>query len=600
MQKRMIIHGLDEVKETIPKLSNPIALDTETTSLVYADQELVGISLCDKETNCYINLYNNPDSENIILFLKKHFNGGQDFFFVMHNSPFDLSVLHKFGVDLSDSRVWDTMTGDHLIDERNPHGLKAVAKRLLDVDVKSFEESVHLGYDNPKFFEYALNDSLWTLQIFDKQVPEINKLGLTKLMMVVEVPYNHVLTQMRVTGMHADMELNKKLIEKAYNLLVDLEVELYSILGKKPSMQTTFCGKLIVSGEYNFDSNIHVANILNELGIELSEKTDTGKDKVDKHVLKKLEKEHKFVEKLVEYRKYKKLYTTYLEPFHEFVEKDGKIRPSLLNTGTKSGRLSSQRPNLQNLPNSKDDDPFQVRSQFVAPPGYTMIAVDFAGQELRILAVLSKDKNMYDALYNNKDLHQLTADGMGISRFKGKIFNFSMAYGKTASGFSKDFGIEEDEAQKLMDKYYETYPGVLRATEKAHNELSRFGYVKTLWGRRRRFKSQVLNSQRYPGSTSQPFYTNRQKRQAFNHKIQGTASDMIRCSSNAVFQLGKENPAWDLKQVVTVHDENVYIIKKKYLEDALPQIKHAFENSFKSKMPFPAELGTGHSYQEAK
>jgi DNA polymerase-1 len=287
-----------------------------------------------------------------------------------------------------------------------------------------------------------------------------------------------------------------------------------------------------------------------------------------------------------------KLYSTYLEPLNNFRELDNVIRPSFRNTGTRTGRLSSSNPNLQNLPKAKDTDQFKIREQFIAPQGYKMLACDFSGQELRILALISKEKQMYDALVNGNDLHQMTADKLGTTRDKGKIFNFAIAYGKSSFGFAKDFNISEEEAQEMVDKYEQGYPNILLAKKKCFEKLEATGFVSTVVGRRRHWsKIEAYGKEYYPKKCY---------RDAFNHLIQGLASDLLRMASNAVYKLGKNNPQWGLKQVATVHDENVYIIKEEYLESALPLIKHAFENGFKSKMPFPVEIGIGGNYHQAK
>ena len=585
--ERKIIRGLDEVKQYVSKLGYPLAIDIETTDLSLSKLKLRGISYCDDALNLYVDLDNNNEHNSIINFLKEYYKQDEGKILIMHNASFDLTGLSKFGIDLSNYRVWDTATGDHLLDENRTHRLKDIAERELGVKTKSFDEA---NVDHDTFCEYALNDSLWTYQIYKKQLVQLQKEDLLFLMEKIEMPYNHVLAQMRETGMLVDWKLNKELMDKAEDHLINLELELYSILGEKCSKQFNLLDdNIVVKGKYKFTSNDNVADIItSKLNLTLSETTATGKPKVDKHILNNMKGEHKFIDKLLHFRKMIKLYNSFLSPLNDFREDDDVIRPSFINWGTRTGRLSSGKPNLQQLPNAKDEDEFQIRKQFIAPPGYKMIATDYSGQELRVMALVSRDMKMIGAIAGGDDLHQKTADLMGVERKDAKTINFGIAYGKEAYGFSKDFGISEDEAQKILDRFFNAYPDLKRSIEDTHKQVISQGWVCTPTKRKRRFKM------------NENYVDKKALRQSFNFKIQSLSADMIRIASNKVFKLGKKNPQWGLKQVATVHDENVYIIKEQFVNEALPRIEKQFTNAIKSKLVFEVESGVGDNYQEAK
>lgn len=575
-----------------------MALDIETSgkkkgdALRYADQELIGISLCDEEVNIYVNLYNNKEQNELLSYIKKHLKPE---LYVMANASFDLAGLNKYGLYTGNESVWDICTSDHLINENNigKHGLKAQAQRYLGVTPKNYDSS--LSPNSKEFVEYALNDSLWTLQIYKHHLPLLYKQGLVGLMKRIEMPYVHCLTQMRITGVTVDWELNEEYKNKAKTQTNDLLIKLCEHSETKYSMQANLLTQeLSVETEVNFNSGEQVSQIIiNKLGIPLNDKTEKGNIKVDKHTLKKLADKHPFIKYLLEYKALQKLRTAFLSPLKGFSEGDGKIRPNFMNWGTVTGRLSSSKPNLQQLPNSSDDANIQVRKQFTAPPGYKMFTADYSGFELRIMSSISEDDTMIKILNEGGDLHQSTADLMNVDRKTGKIFNFSVAYGKGTRGFSEDLGVNEDEAEKLIDKFNKAYPKVYKEIKNTHLFLERTGFVKNVFGRRRRLPP--LKGER--GDYYQP---NRHKRQSFNFRIQSSAGDILRHASNIVYKHAMRQPEMGLKLVMTVHDENVYIVKKSYLERGMRLVKTCFEKSIKDKVKFLSDVKHGDNYQEAK
>ena len=596
---RQKISVLSKLCEVFP-LKAEVALDIETVgkkpldALRYADQELIGISLCDGEKNVYVDLYNNEERNEIISYLKEHLKPG---LVVMANAPFDLAGLNKEGLYTGKEKVWDICTSDHLIDENNvgKHGLKAQAERYLSVKTNKYDETLHPNSD--EFAEYALNDSLWTYQIYKIHKQRLQDEGLLNFMKIIEMPYVHCVTQMRIEGVTVDWYLNDYYINLVKDEMTNYLIQMSELVGCKYSRQANLIdNSIIVETEINFNSSNQVAEIIQDkLNIDLTETTDSGAIKLDKHVLNSLKGRHKFIDLLLEYKKLMKTYSAFLEPLQGFKESDGKIRPSFINWGTVSGRLASSKPNLQQLPNSGDEDIIQVRKQFIAPKGYKMLTADYSGFELRIMASISNDKNMIETLNQGRDadLHQKTADLMGVERKVGKIFNFSIAYGKGVTGFSNDLGITESEAEKLIEQFNKAYPDVAREIKNTHNELERRGFVKNAFGRKRRLPP-IKNED---GTSYQP---NRHKRQSFNFKAQSLAGDILRHTSSVVYKQALKRPEMDLKLIMTVHDENVYVVRETFLEEAKTLIQRCFENVIKDKVKFFSDVKEGNSYQEAK
>jgi len=238
--ERKHITNLVEAQHYISLLSNKLAIDIETHhdgGLTYSKQKLRGVTFCDHKYNIYIDFYENDVLLHPVIELLK------DFFkhkkrVIMHNASFDLAGLYKYGLDLSNQEVWDTMTGDHLIDENKKHGLKELAKVYLGVEVKDYSADVSLD----AFAEYAMNDSLWTYQIYKMQVPILERLGMLNLMLKVECPYNHVLTQMRVAGVPINWELLASHTIKAKDILLNTEIELLKSINAKFFVQFDLLG----------------------------------------------------------------------------------------------------------------------------------------------------------------------------------------------------------------------------------------------------------------------------------------------------------------------------------------------------------------------
>ncbi len=593
--------------------SNKLALDTETTDLSYCKLDLRGFSLCDGLRACYVNVWDNPEREEILTRFKKEISFQPAFQkLIFHGAPFDLKVLHKTGCERITPDIFCTMTAAHLINENMKKGLKYLAKRYLKVEnTLTYEQAARYGFDSPQFIEYATNDAIWTWQLHEIFNRTLYQQKLNKLFYEIEMPFQFVLMDLAINGVLFDLEEINKLSARVSRDIYDMEFKLRDIVGIKYQTQSNLFteDKEILSG-VNMRSPQQLADIIqNRLGLTIDELTDGGKPSVGKVTLLKLKGQHKFIDLLKQYKIATKLSQGFLEPFADFVDIDGRVHAGFHNCVARTGRLSCSKPNLQQSPKEQAEYPVDFRGTIIAPEGKTLLVCDYAGQELRVLTQVSKDKNLINAFNKDKDIHlettnksfnldipdeQLYTEHPEYEALKKKhkvvrdktknCVVFPIIYGTTAYGVSKSLGITEEVAQGYIDDFLNLYPSVREAIRRCGNFLKAYKYVYTLSGRRRRLYD--LTPKAY--------------RQAFNFLIQGYSADMTRCAATNVRNLGLSHPEWELKLVLIVHDELVLEIKDEYLEKAKPLVQKAMESAVKMCIPLIVEIGTGKRYSDAK
>lgn len=610
--KRVIIkhQNFDEIKDFNWSC---FAIDTETTDLKQDRLELTGISLCDGYINAYIPIHSDwnggvftiQDLEELI---------PSDAKIIMHNSSFDLRVLAKFGLDLFGHKLFDTMVAAHLLDENRSKSLKSLTRELLGREVNDYDHNI--SHYSQEFFDYALADSNNTYALYDLFLPTIlEDKKLARLFFQIEMPFQKVIAMMEMNGVDIDLDKYKVMKDELYQEVLRLKTLMCKELKEPYNLQMDLYGRVTdVQSNINFNSPQQIINIFSRLGLEITETTDSGNPSVGKITIQKHIK-HPFVELLYKYKVASKLYNAFVEPLSGHLQSDGKVRPSFNDVGARTGRLSCSNPNLQQLPNNSDGyNPVDFRSLFIAPQGYKMIAVDYSGQEIAVAAQVSRDPNLIESLCNGYDMHLAIANqfyNLNIpkealskdhpqhdeykeryydERRKAKTITFGLMYGKGAFGFSKDFGISEEEAQEIVDKYFQGMPMLKASIDTTHEELKLNGFVRNLAGRYRRFQP-----------NEQGFYPNAAYRQAFNFKIQGFSADMIRAAMVNTWYRSKLVPHMDIRPIMTVHDEAVYIVKEVYAEQAAMLIKKSFEDVCKKfVVPVGASVDIGLSYAEAK
>ncbi len=602
--QRTIISSADKLSEWLSQVTGDIiSLDTETTDLKYYQLECLGISLCDGGRACYIILGDSKDA--LVSVLSDWFHLYRHTRMVYHNAPFDLKVLYKLGIDPSEN-VLCTMTAAHLLDEEGPKGLKDLAPKYLHLDpaqVKHYEEVIKSGVNSTEFYNYAMNDAIWTWQLWQVFRPMLTDQGLDNLFYNIEMPFQFVLRDLEVNGVQVDKSALLAAREYLRKEVSQAELETWEAGGIKHDVD--LLGQLVP--EINLNSPQQLVDFIQtRLGVRLTPDEDGGYS-VDKSVLEGLKDQHPFFGQLLHYRNVEKLANSFFEKLPECIDPDGRIRAHFNNTVAVTGRLSSSDPNMQQLP-KKGTQEANVRSTLIAPKGKVLIGGDWSGQELRVLAEVTRDLTMIDAFIKGQDLHLAIANemnGLGIpdshlyekhpkyestktqfkdERDKIKTVNFGLAYGKTAYGFSKDWNVPEEEAQKIIDKYFDKFPRIRGAIGDTQRLVCRNKYVSNLFGRRRRFKQ----------------ISKRAFRQAFNFLIQGASADMFKLGAVAVRLLFLEHPEWEGKIVLVVHDEIVSEVKEEYCEVALRAIKYTLEHCVTLCVPVICDVKWGHNYAECK
>lgn len=574
-------------------------MDTETTSLRQDEWELLGISFSDGKNSGYIPVGHKqldgtllPGQVSLpwlIEFLNEEvFHEKKKV--IAHNFVYDYKVLKTIGVDLYSHEWFDTMVASHLLDENDKHGLKHLVLKYFGDDYGiDIQNASKIPLDEVAV--YACKDAYYTYKLSEMFYPRLLEEELDKLFFKIEMPFLRAIGDMELEGVLVDWEKVRATTAQLKKELTSLEEQMYCCLEEGYSLQTSLYGdEVYIVGKYNFNSSQQLKEIIiNKLGLTIDSTTPSGEASTGKNSLEALRGSHEFIDLLLKHRELSKLKNAFFEPLPRFRQKDDKVRCSFHDTGTRTGRLSSSEPNLQQLPKSSEHLNIGTRSCFIAPSGYRMITCDYSGQELRVLAHITGCEPMIKAFKEGADFHQATADRFGVDRTKAKAINFGVAYGKSAYGFSQDWGVTEEEAQKFLDDYFESFPEIKSKIEATIEQVKNQGWVSSLTGRRRRF---VPNEQGYHPSSS--------FRQAFNFLIQGFSADMIRIAAIKCLNLIRRNPSWGLRMIFTVHDEVGFIVKEEHLEEAVRNIKDCFETAVKLRVPLVADVGIGDNYAEAK
>lgn len=571
-----------------------LAFDTETDGLKY-NSPVIGMSFCDGEKACYINLYNNADEDLIVKLL----DAVLDFtdLLIGHNLKYDLKVLKSCEIE-PECNLYDTMVAAHLLNETKPCGLKSLMKRKLHYkDVKEWKEVKDKGYDSPEFQEYGITDAIATWQMYELTKPLIEKNGFHDLFYNIEMPFQRVLVDLETNGIEIDQDYLEDLDDTLAAEKVILEQKCVESLGLKMIREKNLFGFVTVSSPANFNSSKQLIKIIKGLGLKLPYKTEKGTESTKKEALKTLVGKHPFIDLLLEWRKVEKLHNTFVSPMWNHIYSDGRIRTNFNDCGTLTGRLSSDSPNLQNLPKNSKTDTYKIRGMFVPKKGYKLVHADFSGQELRVCAVESKDKNLIDFLEKNKDLHLSIVNdwfNLGIPEealyeshkdyeyYKEKFIDirdklkisFPILYGTTSFGISWRTGIKEDEAQKGIDSFFRLFPDVQKRMEECKQQLYKNKHLVTMLGRKRRFWE--LSPKAF--------------RQAFNFLIQGYCADLLRIAMVLLRREYLNHPEWDAKLVLTVHDSVDTEIKEEYAEVCAKRKKEIMEGCSGLIIPLPVVI----------
>lgn len=582
-----------ELLELLLKQS-AVCFDTETTGVDALHADLVGFSFSFKAREAfYVAVPQNYNEAKQIVESFKPFFESTTIEKIAHNIKYDLKVLSRYGISVA-APTFDTMIAQYLINPDAKQGMDFMAEHYLNYQPISIEALIGKkgkGQGNmadlapEEISDYACEDADITFQLKQKLEPIVNEAHLKDLFYDLEMPLVEVLKDMENEGIAIDVEALKQFSGELETRLLSLDEEIKTLAGV----------------DFNIDSPKQLGEILFE-HLKISSKarkTKTGQYATSEDVLQKHEHDHPIIPLILEFRQLRKLKSTYVDPLPELCDAvDGRIHTNFMQTVTATGRLSSNNPNLQNIP-IRTAKGREIRKAFVSRNSeYKLMAVDYSQIELRIIAALSGDENMISAFQNGLDIHAATAAkvyGVAIEevtreqRSAAKAVNFGIIYGQSAFGLAQNLNISRTEAKSIIDSYFEQYGRIKSYMDEAVAKARDNGFVETILKRRRYLPD--INS----GNAIVRGFA---ERNAINAPIQGSAADIIKKAMIAVHQKMKEENVRS-KMVLQVHDELVFDVHVS--EDMLMQVlvKEAMENAVQLVVPMEVELKLAQNWLEA-
>ena len=590
-----------DLKEWANKLNKceVFAIDTETDSLDTVTANLVGISLSVKEGGgCYIPIGHKYDDcpkqldiDDVVKELGSSIEKNK-LKAVGQNLKFDIPILHRHGIVLDEFHA-DTMLMSYVLNSTaTRHGMDKLAMFYLDYETVKYSDVTGTASKQINFSaveievasHYAAEDADITLRLFNKLDSLLkDKPTQIKLLQNIEYPLVHVLSRVEQNGAKIDKnklsEHSKELSEK----IAKLSSEAFKIAGE----------------EFNLDSPKQLLEVLYEkLKLPILKKTPKGQPSTNEETLQRLSEEYELPKIILKYRTLAKLKSTYTDSLIRIENTQTKrIHTSYQQAVTSTGRLSSTEPNLQNIP-IKTAEGRRIREAFVPDKGNILISADYSQIELRIMAHLSKDKNLTHAFNNNLDVHSATASEVfGVSledvtqdhRRSAKAINFGLMYGMSAFGLTRQLDIPRAEAQKYLDTYFERYTGVKDYMANIKAQAKEDMFVETIMGRRLYLNEiNAANGLRRQAA----------ERAAINAPLQGSAADIIKKAMIDIDAfLDKEMP--EVKMIMQVHDELIFETPKKNAQEVLSTMKDMMEAAVKLDIPLIAEAAIGTNWNEA-
>ncbi|KAB1160318.1 DNA polymerase I [Tenacibaculum aiptasiae] len=571
-----------------------VCFDTETTGLKALEVELIGIAFSwEEKKGYYVTFPEDQEETQTILEEFRPFFENDSIEKVGHNLKYDIKVLSNYNMPVK-GKLFDTMIAHYLINPDMRHNMDVLSETYLNYQPVSITELIGKKGKNQlsmrqvelsKQSEYAVEDADITYQLKEHFSEELESGNLTGLFKDVEAPLVSVLTAMEIEGINLNTDFLKSLSVDLAKDIEQLEQNIYKEAGE----------------EFNIASPKQLGVVLfeNMKLVDKPKKTKTGQYSTAEDVLSALAKDHEIIANILEYRQYKKLQSTYVDALpNEVNPKTGRVHTVYAQAVAATGRLSSNNPNLQNIP-IRTKRGQEVRKAFIPrDENHVLLAADYSQIELRIIAALSEEETMIKAFQDGEDIHASTAakvfnvaidEVTREQRSNAKTVNFGIIYGVSAFGLSNQTDLSRKEAKALIDTYYETYPKLKSYISKQVDFARENGYVETILGRRRYLKD--INSRN-------GIVRSAAERNAVNAPIQGSAADVIKLAMiNIHNRFEKEN--FKSKMLLQVHDELVFDAHKDELEIIQPIIKEEMENAFKMTVPLDVEVGLGENWLEA-
>ncbi|MFV8338344.1 DNA polymerase I [Flavobacterium sp. LB3P21] len=586
--------GLKLLLQNLQKQTS-VCFDTETTGLDALHAELVGISFSyEKGKGFYVPFPENQEEAHVLIEKFIPFFENENIEKIGQNLKYDLKILSNYNITVK-GKLFDTMIAHYLINPDMRHNMDILSETYLKYSPQSIETLIGKKGKNQKSMrdveleeikEYAVEDADVTLQLKEIFTLELDKTGTKKLFEEIEIPLVKVLADMEKEGIRVDVDFLKSLSKTLDDDIKILEANIFETAGEK----------------FNLASPKQLGDVLFDklkIGGVKQKKTKTGQYATGEEILSYLAAENPIVKAILDWRQLVKLQNTYVEALPNQVDKiTNRIHTDYMQTVAATGRLSSNNPNLQNIP-IRTERGRQIRKAFVArDENYTLVSADYSQIELRVIAALSGEENMIKAFQNHEDIHKSTASKVfnvpleevtREQRSHAKTVNFGIIYGVSAFGLSNQTNLSRKESADLIEAYYQTYPRLKSYIQEQIDFARDNGYVQTILGRRRYLKD--INSQN-------AIVRGGAERNAVNAPIQGSAADIIKIAMiNIHEKLISEN--WKSKMLLQVHDELVFDVHNDELEKIKPMIKHEMEHAFKLEVPLDVDLGAGKDWLEA-
>lgn len=573
------------------KKQKEICFDTETTSVEPVEASLVGMSFSYLESEAYyVPTPADRDEATSIAQEFKEVLEDESITVIGQNLKYDLQVMRNYGVEIK-GPIFDTMLAHYLLDPETAHGMDRLAESYLNytpvsitelIGKKGVKQGNMRDVEVEKACEYAAEDADITLQLKQRLAPEIQEKKLEKLLHEVEEPLSFVLADMEYNGVKIDTDVLATMSTELNELSIKAQGEIFEIAGT----------------EFNIASPKQLGEVLFDRMklVDKPKKTKTGQYATGEDILSRLANEHEIASKILEFREYQKLKSTYVDALPKMISPaDGMVHTDYRQAVAATGRLSSNNPNLQNIP-IRTAKGREIRKAFVPrSEDHIIMSADYSQIELRIIAAMAKDENMVDAFKNKRDIHATTASkvfGVALEdvepdmRRKAKEVNFGIIYGISAFGLSQNLRIPRSEAAEIIEAYFTEFPAIKAYMDKSVNDAKELEYVETILGRRRYLRD--INSR---NATIRGFA----ERNAVNAPIQGSAADMIKVAMINIHQWMKAEKLKS-KMIMQVHDELVFDVHQPELALLTEKVDDLMKNAIAMEVPMDIGIGQGENW----
>jgi DNA polymerase-1 len=590
-----LIRDEEGIRDLVSKIAvlKEFCFDTETTSISALESEIVAASFSWRKGEGFLVYF--PDSRKeaqaMLDALRPVFENPNTLK-IGQNIKFDIQVLANYGVEVK-GPLFDTMLAHYLLEPDLRHNMDYLSETYLSYTPVHIEELIGEKGKNQKnmrdvpvekILEYAVEDADVTYQLKEIFEPRLRKEGLAELAETIEMPLVKVLADVERAGVIVDEGNLKSITVQLREDILILEKEIYDLAGT----------------EFNISSPKQLGDIL-FIRLKLDDKARITKTKqfvTNEEILQRLTNKHPVIGKVLEYRGLKKLLSTYVEALPLLINKStGRIHTSFNQAVAATGRLSSNNPNLQNIP-VRDERGREIRKAFVPAEGHIFFSADYSQIELRLMAHLSGDKSMIADFLSGNDIHAATAskifkvdikDVTREMRSRAKTANFGIIYGISAFGLSERLTISRSDAKELIDGYFSSYPGVKVYMEASIKKARDLGYVTTMFGRKRYTRDIHSRNQVVRGNA---------ERNAINAPLQGPAADIIKIAMIRI-HCRLQSEKMKAKMILQVHDELIFEVLPEELEHLKEIVIAEMSGAADLKVPLKVDWGTGHNWLEA-